>query len=73
MFPLFASEHQSQSVFVHLAGRGLPLPGSGLDEEPTSVPQGPGLFTRLAYRGEADTLHFLGSWAVPPVLDHETE
>src|SRR5581483_2024787 len=39
MFQPFVSRLQSQSVFVHLAGTGLPLVGSGLDEEPTSVPQ----------------------------------
>src|SRR6185437_15912512 len=30
---------QLQSVVVQIAGTGLPLVGSGLDEEPTSVPQ----------------------------------
>src|SRR6185437_12212477 len=37
--PAFVSGTQSQSVLVHLAGTGLPLVGSGLEEEPTNVPQ----------------------------------
>src|SRR5689334_10937123 len=37
--PILVPDRQSQFAFVQIAGTGLPLVGSWLDEEPTSVPQ----------------------------------